>query len=592
MCGICGVFNFDPDRGVDPNLLRRMTAVLHHRGPDDEGYYINGNIGLGHKRLSIIDLSGGHQPMSNEDDTVWIAYNGELYNYLELKDVLIKRGHRFKTRSDTEVIIHAYEEWGEGCVERFNGMFAFAVWDDGVKKLFIARDHLGIKPLYYARIGERLLFASEIKSILQDPTVPRVVDREAVAEYFTFQNLLDDKTFFDSIKILPAGHILSCSGEGLRIQRYWDIEFVEDEDGPEEMYIEGFLEIFEDSVRRQMLTSDVPVATYSSGGMDSGSITLIASKVVGGRVKSFTCGFEEDEEYDERRYADIIAAEAGTEHHDFTPKVEEFVEIFPDLVWHLDEPRVGSSYPPYFVARLASQHVKVILAGQGGDELFAGYPRHLSCSKLWDEDEFRRKCYESFIYLFLDEPRRRLFSPDFVESVREYSPYESFLSILRATNARHPLNRVLYVDLKTYLHGLLVVEDKISMAHSLETRVPFLDIRLVEFANRIPPKYKLKGDTLKYITRTAMGRFLPPAITKRPKMGFWAPDAYWFKGDMRDMVYELLLGFRARGRGYFDYDFIGQIVDRHMKSERNYSCRIWSLLNFELWHRLFIDADP
>jgi asparagine synthase (glutamine-hydrolysing) len=571
---------------------------MNHRGPDDEGYYINpdGNIGFGHRRLSIIDLSScGHQPMSNEDNTIWITYNGEIYNYLELKEYLLKKGHLFKSKTDTEVIIHLYEEMGSKCVEKLNGMFAFAIWDDKRKELFLARDHLGIKPLYYTFLDGTLLFGSEIKSILQNSKVERQVNLEAVSEYFTFQNILGDKTFFDGIKMLLPGHIMICKNKNVNIREYWDVSFIESSvEGKheEEACIERFLEIFKDSVKRQMLTSDVPVATYLSGGIDSGSITTIASKVIKGRVKSFTCGFEPETGFDERRYAKIVADNVGSEHYEFVPKIEDFVEIFPDLIWHLDEPRMGSSYPPYFVSQLASKYVKVILAGEGGDELFAGYPRHLIGfnSDAPGNDSFDRRCYESFIYLFFDNVRKQLFSDEMFQAINFDAPYENFRYYLGKTNASIFCNKVLYMDLKFYLHGLLVVEDKISMAHSIETRLPFLDTRLVEFATQIPFLLRTKNGTLKYIPRMAMKRFLPSIITDRPKMGFGCADAIWWREGMRDLIYELLLGDRAKARGYFNYDFVKRIIDMHMNYERNYSIRIWSLLCFELWHRIFIDG--
>lgn len=591
MCGICGVYNFDKEKVIDGQLLKRMNNIMAHRGPDDEGYYVNQNVGFGHRRLSIIDLShAGHQPMPNEDGSIWITYNGEIYNYPELREELIKKGHQFKSRTDTEVIVHLYEEMGEECVNRLNGMFTFAIWDERNRKLFIARDHMGIKPLYYTVVNNKLLFASEIKAILEHPGFKRCVNFEAVKDYFTFQNLFGDKTFFEGIKILLPGCTLTCHNGDCKIRQYWDVFFIEDENRGEQFYIEAFLEIFEDSVKREMLTSDVPVATYLSGGIDSGSITTIASKVIGGKVKSFTCGFEEKTGFDESEYAEMIAEIAGTEHHQFVPTVEDFIEIFPDLVWHLDEPRVGSSYPPYFVAQLASRYVKVILAGQGGDELFAGYHRHLMGSLAKDEEGFEKECYQLHNCLFLEEIRPHLFSKEIIEQVNDYSTFQTLKTLyLDKTNAKHFLNKMLYLEIKTYLHGLLIVEDKISMAHSLETRVPFLDIRLVEFAARIPPELKIKNKILKYLPRIAMKKLLPPIITERPKMGFGCSDAIWWRGAMKELVYELLLGDRAKSRGYFNYDFVKSIVNRHMNGERNYSVRIWSLLNFELWHRIFMD---
>jgi asparagine synthase (glutamine-hydrolysing) len=623
MCGICGILQFN-DESVSLPLIRKMADVIRHRGPDDDGYYVDGQVALGHRRLAIIDLSpAGHQPMCNETGDVIIVYNGELFNYQLLRVELQAHGHRFFSQSDTEVIVHAYEEWGERCVERFNGQFAFAIWDAKQKTLFLARDRFGVKPLYYYVDRQRFLFASEIKAIRAIPSVKRGVSLPALNEYFTFQNVLSDLTLFEGVFLLPAGHHLTLSPQNPspRPVRYWDYPIgTEQLKISEEEAIEEVYRLFVQAVSRQLM-SDVPVASYLSGGMDSGSICAVAGRQLG-RLLTFTCGFDLSSasglelNFDERKNAEVLANLLKTEHYETVLHAGDMEYIMPELIWHLEDLRVGQCYPNYYVARLAGKFVKVVLSGGGGDEIFGGYPwRYFRGLNSQTADEYYRSYYDFWQRLVPDTDKSAFFVADALKGLDVNSTFDTFRSVM--SPAQIPLktredyvNTSLYFELKTFLNGLLIVEDKISMAHSLETRVPFLDNDLVDFAMRLPARFKirnmdhtdtvdedepakrirfqLQNDDGKLILRQAMSRIIPQDIATRSKQGFSAPDASWFRGESIDYINRLLRDPRARIFEYLAPDYVTSRLDEHTSGRHNNRLFIWSLLSFEWWLRKFM----
>ncbi len=622
MCGIAGVFRFDGQPVSKPNL-KQMSDAIAHRGPDGEGHYADGTVGFAHRRLAIIDLSpGGRQPMSNADGSVILIYNGELFNFQELRTRLQALGHTFVSQSDTEVILRAYEAWGTNCVLHFNGQFAFAVWDQARKCLLLVRDRFGVKPLYYYRDAEKLVFASEIKAILAYPGVPRAVDTEALNEYFTFQNILTDKTLFKGIHLLPAGCMLRIDRDGVRQSRYWDYRFedeltsISEDDAAEELF-----RLFRQAVTRQ-LVSDVPVAAYLSGGMDSGSITAIARQNLG-RIMTFTCGFDLSSAsglelgFDERARAEVMANLFKTEHYEVVLHAGDMEHVMPELIWHQEDPRVGQCYPNYYIARLASKFVKVVLSGSGGDELFGGYPwRYYRGMDSAGKDDFYRNYYAFWQRLTPDEDKSLLFQPHVFRELNGHSTFDIFCGVMEPAALAYEtsedlFNASLYFEIKTFLHGLLVVEDKMSMAHALEARVPFLDNDLVDFAMRLPARFKLKNlneptqrmdedDVIKRqryaaqrsdgkaILRKAMSRHMPPEIAEGVKQGFSAPDASWFRGESIDYINALLRSPRARIYDYLQMPYVIAKLDEHTSGAKNNRLLIWSLLSFEWWLKRFL----
>ncbi len=626
MCGITGVLNHD--RGpVGERTLRRMTAAIAHRGPDGEGVWCGEGIGLGHRRLAIIGVGpSGAQPMSTPCGRYVVTYNGEIYNFAELRAQLRDRGCAFRTRTDTEVVLRAFETWGPRCVERFNGMFAFAVWDTIQRTLYLARDRYGIKPLYYAVVGETLLFGSEIKAMLQHPAMSVRVSLPALHEYFTFQNVFGDHTLFDGVQMLPAGHYLQVvSGKSGAPEptRYWDFDFQPDETMDREACERETARLFEAAVQRQ-LVSDVPVGSYLSGGIDSGSISCVASRMVP-ELETFTCGFDTSSASglelacDERDKASLLSSRYKTKHSELVLKAGDMERCISDLVWHLEDLRVGQSYPNYYAASLASRSVKVVLSGTGGDELFAGYPwrYYPSARDNVTPQDYVDKHYTYWQRLVPDELKPSFFRSELHGPMLQN---HSTLDAFRRVHASGPsstgtpegyVNSSLYFELKTFLHGLLLVEDKLGMAHGLETRVPFLDNDLVDFAQRIPVRHKLKhlraperidenavgrkGDRYylrtsdgKLVLRRALAQYLPREYVNAPKQGFSAPDASWFKGESVDYLREL---FRRDARLY---DFLERktvqgLLDDHFSGRRNRRLLIWSFLSFEWWLRVF---DP
>lgn len=619
MCGIAGAFN-TLGQPVPDLVVRKMSAAMAHRGPDDSGWYCDGPIGLAHQRLAIIDLSpAGHQPMSNETGDVIVTYNGEIYNFQKLRLELEALGHRFHSQSDTEVIVHAYEEWGDACVERFNGMFAFGLYDTRQQRLLLARDRYGIKPLYWHFGKGWLLFASEIKAILEHPAVSRAVCYPALNEYFTFQNTLSDLTLFEGVRLLPAGCVLSLSlnNPHPQIKRYWDYDFSHTLSiGPQEA-AEEVHRLFVQAVTRQLM-SDVPVGSYLSGGMDSGSITAVASQNLQ-RLTTFTCGFDLSSAsgleigFDERAKAEVLANQFKTEHYQVVLHAGDMEWVLPKLIWHLEDLRVGQSYPNYYVARLASRFVKVVLGGAGGDELFGGYPwRYYHAMDSQGFGDYLQSYYNFWQRLVPDPDKPHLFNPDTQKAIGSHSAFEVFAGVFAGwqgtrVGPQDYLNLSLYFELKTFLHGLLVVEDKLSMAHSLETRVPFLDNDLVDFALKLPPNLKLRtlsnsiDENIPYkrrlanqqtadgktVLRQAMEKVISPEVTQRAKQGFSAPDASWFRGESIDYVNRLLRSPRARIYDYLAPSYVQRLLDEHSSGQKNHRLAIWSFLSLEWWLRAY-----
>lgn len=627
MCGIVGVCNPRGEPVAAP-LIQRMTRALAHRGPDGEGHYTDGAVALGHRRLAIIDLSpAGQQPMANEDGSVVISYNGEIYNFQRLRVELEAQGHRFHSRTDTEVVVHAYEAWGDECVQRLNGMFAFAIWDRPRRRVFLARDRYGVKPLYWRWAEGVFVFASEIKAILEHPRARRGVDHAALDEYFTFQNVFSDRTLFEGVRLLPPGCTLDLDlGRGSEpvVRRYWDYAFP---DGAlalsEDECAEALHGLFVGAVTRQ-LVSDVPVGAYLSGGMDSGSITSVAVRHLP-RLTTFTGGFDLSSAsglelgFDERQSAEVLANLFKTEHYEMVMHAGDMEWALPQLVWHLEDLRVGQSYPNYYVARLAGRFVRVVLSGAGGDELFGGYPwRYYRGLTSTGREDYYRNYYQFWQRLVPDEDKPRLFNAETLRRMGGHSTFEVFRRAFDGYaggfhGAEETINASLYFELKTFLHGLLVMEDKLSMAHSLETRLPFLDNELVEFALRIPPRYKLRNleqaasidenlpgkrrlyqlqtNEGKTALRKAMCRLIPAEVLERTKQGFSAPDASWFRGESIDYINRLLRDPRAMIYEFLTPTYVTGVLDEHCSGRANRRLLIWSLLSFEWWCRCFLGGS-
>lgn len=622
MCGIAGIFNLNGEP-VSPANLRKMTDAIAHRGPDGEGFFIDSFIGLGHRRLSIIDLSPmGHQPMSSSDGKFTITYNGEVYNFHELRVELQALGYPFRSRTDTEVVLNAYAEWGSDCVRRFNGMFAFALWDKHRQELFLARDRYGIKPFYYTFIENYFIFASEQKAIVTHPAISKEIDLETLIEYFTFQNIFTEKTFIKKIKLFPAGCYarlkLGCSNRTLTLpafKRYWDFDFSEpkvDDKTPVQEYQIELSRLFRQAVNRQLI-SDVELGVYLSGGMDSGSITAVAAKQLP-YIKSFTCGFDLNSAsglelgFDEREQSEIMSYLFKTEHYEMVLKAGDMERILPKLAWHLEEPRVGQSYPNYYVSQLASKFVKVVLSGTGGDELFGGYPwRYYRAVVNSNFEDYIDKYYQFWQRLIPNRLIKEVFSPIW-NDVKHIWTRDIFRDVFYSppstiNSPSEYVNLSLYFEAKTFLHGLLIVEDKLSMANSLETRVPFLDNDLVDFAMTIPVKLKLgnlgkvirlnenepakvpnyyqKMKDGKLILRRAMKEIIPEEITEGIKKGFSAPDSSWFKGESLDYVKNKLMSPNAHVYQFMNKDVIHELILEHLDGKQNRRLLIWSLLNVE-----------
>lgn len=619
MCGIAGQLNLD-NSPVFPLELQKMTDSIAHRGPDGEGQWIENNVGFGHRRLSIIDLSpAGQQPMISSDHRYVLTFNGEIYNFKELRTELEAEGYWFRSKSDTEVVMYALSAWGVEALRRFNGMFALGFWDRQKQSLLLARDRYGIKPLYYSQSSTELLFASEQKAITANSRFKKELDEDGLREYLTFQNIFTEKTLLKNMNLLPAGHFQEISLTGdrqLRSHCYWDYHFSEPTESiPDEEYIEELDRLFTQAVNRQ-LVSDVELGSYLSGGMDSGSITAIASKSIP-NIKSFTCGFDLSSAsgielgFDERVKAEAMSALFKTEHYEMVLKSGDMERCLPRLANHLEEPRVGQSYPNYYAAQLASKFVKVVLSGAGGDELFGGYPwRYYRAAHCTDFDHYVDS-YHSYWQRMLDEQEFNALLSPLQGRGNGVSTKQIFRDVFHTydTSLDRPedyINNSLYFEAKTFLHGLFVVEDKLSMAHSLETRVPFMDNDLVDFSMRVPVSLKLnnlhdvvrinenepgnkqqnyfqKSSDGKTILRKMMTRYIPDEIVKAQKQGFSSPDSSWFKGESMQFVRNKLLIKETRISTILNNDVIEKLVSDHLDGKQNRRLLIWSLLNLEEW---------
>ncbi len=626
MCGICGIVYQDRARAVAPEFVHQMVRVIHHRGPDDTGVWTHANVGLGQARLAIIDLSPlGHQPMTNEDGSVWITFNGEIYNFPELRDELVQKGHTFRSHSDTEAIIHLWEEFGERCVERLRGMFAFALWDDKRQTLFLARDREGKKPLFYAALPDRLLFGSEIKAILQDPDFKRVPDLQAIQHYLAFQSVPAPFCAFQGIQKLPPAHTLLLKDGQTRLRRYWKLSYqnplrLDTAAAVADTQVE-IIERLREAVRIRLM-SDVPLGAFLSGGIDSSIIVALMAGLMDRPVKTFSIGFAEDE-YNELPYARMVAERYGTEHHEFivTPDAQA---IFPELVWHYNEPFADSSaIPTYYVSKMARQFVTVVLSGDGGDENFAGYPRYRfePATRVWriaslarrllrpdhtarafmadgdwrgtfrrlkDLDE-KKLSYYYRISHFHELYQTQLYTPEFRQRLGAVCTIDWLLDKYRQSDAPDFLSATLDVDLGLYLPDTLMTKTDIAaMAHSLEVRAPLLDHELLQFVARIPAEWKLRAGESKFIFKKAVEPYLPADVIYRKKMGFGVPIDHWFRHELKEMMFDTLLSARALQRGYFRRAYIENILNRHVAGE-TWQYLIWNLLMLELWHLMFID---
>ncbi len=632
MCGITGKLHFDPARPVDRALIQRMCAAIRHRGPDDQGIHLTGPVGLGHLRLAIIDLSpGGHQPMGNAAGTVWITFNGEIYNYLELKRDLEAAGEQFRTRSDTEVLLRLYERDGVECLRKLRGMFAFAIWDGPKNRLFMARDRLGVKPLVYHLGPKSLVFGSEIKALLQDPEVPREIDPVAIHHYLTYQAVPAPNSVYQGIQKLPPAHYLMWENGKVTIERWWKLEY-----GPKfEVRTASDRKALEEELVAQLteavrlrLISDVPFGAFLSGGIDSSAVVGLMSRLMDRPVRTFSIGFEEDA-YDETDAARAIAQRFGADHTEFKVRPDA-LDLLPRLVRFYDEPYADAScIPTYIVSQMARAHVTVVLNGDAGDENFAGYDRYVanalaqrigplapvlgspafnallgmlphgenSTSRVWRlkrfTDQLGRTPQErnvAWMSLFDNARKAALYTPEFRARMAAHDSTRLVLERYRESGAADFLDATLYADIMTYLPDTLLTKvDIASMAHALEARSPFLDYRFMEFAARIPARLKLEGSRTKSILKSAMSDLLPTEILARKKMGFNVPMDRWLRNELRPMTYDLLLGDKAIGRGYFDRSFVERMLGEHMSGRWNWHSQIFSLLMLELWHQT---ADP
>jgi asparagine synthase (glutamine-hydrolysing) len=618
MCGIAGLINLD-GRPVSAVTLKKMTDVISHRGPDGEGHWIDGNVGIGHRRLAIIDLSpAGHQPMISTDSRFVLSYNGELFNHNQLRADLEAEGVLFRSKTDSEVVLYALAHWGYDALLKFNGMFALALWDRDKKSLLLARDRYGIKPLYFSQQGRTLAFGSEQKAILAQPGFQRRLNKPALLEYFTFQNLFTDQTLIKDIHILPAGHyaVLSPESNSLIPHRYWDYRFREpDHPACKQEYQEELERLFHQAVNRQLI-SDVEIGAYLSGGIDSGSITAIAAKQLKD-LKSFTCGFDLSSAsgielgFDERVKAEAMSAHFRTEHYEMVLKAGDMERCLPKLAWHIEEPRVGQSYPNFYAAKLASKFVKVVLSGAGGDELFGGYPwRYYRAAANQNFEHYLDQYYVFWQRLVPNSVISNLFSPIW-KDVNKTWTRDIFRNVFlthdnELSRPEDYINHSLYFEAKTFLHGLFIVEDKLSMAHGLETRLPFMDNDLVDFAMQCPVSLKLnnldnvvridenlsgskkfeffkKTNDGKQILRNVMSQYIPPEIAQAQKQGFSSPDASWFKGESIDFVRRRLMGSDAKIYQWLDRKCVYDLLNKHLTGGENHRLLIWSLLSIEEW---------
>jgi len=627
MCGICGIVNAQHDSLIEERVLRQMAQVIKHRGPDDDGFYVQGGVGLGMRRLSIIDLVTGEQPVTNEDNSLWVVFNGEIYNYKSLYADFVSRGHKFSTQSDTEVIVHAYEEFGVHCPKYFNGMFAFALWDEPRKRLLLVRDHLGIKPLYYWLGEDRIIFGSELKSIIQHPAVVREVDLEALDQFLTLEYIPTPRTIFKNIYKLPAGHRLVYQDGRHLVEKYWDIpdmDVPQDENTIQQMIIE----LVDDSVKMQLM-SDVPLGAFLSGGIDSSSVVAAMSIASPKPVKTFSIGFD-DATYNELPYARAVAKRYATDHTEeiLDPDIVDLVER---LVGHLDEPFGDFSiFPTYLVSEVARRQVKVVLSGDGGDELFGGYDTYVAQAmdryyqylpngmrqnllpglmtrvaprpgKKGVINKAKRFIegaalppslqHTRWMMFISDEDRTNLYQPELRASLNGQGTAEVLEGHFDQKAHWKPLAQQQYVDIKTYLvDDILTKVDRMSMSVSLEARVPLLDYRIVELAVNLPSRMKISKGETKRILKKAMATRLPHDVLYKPKQGFSIPLKHWLRGSLKPMMTDLLSPDKVRQRGYFNPECVSEWVEDHLDGVQNHSHRLWALMVFEIWNQHFMDG--
>lgn len=624
MCGICGIVRGDSAKPVDRATIEAMTRLMVHRGPDGEGYHVDGPVGLGHRRLSIIDTEGGAQPMTNEDRTLWLVFNGEIYNFQELEDDLKARGHTFATRCDTEVILHLYEEYGTDCLSRMRGMFSFALWDGRERQLFCARDRLGVKPFFYSIVNGDFVFASTPASILQCPGFDRAVDLRALDLYLTYQYVPSPLSIFNDMKKLSPAHYLLFKEGRLSIVRYWEVNPSETSRLGYDESRERLRELLTEATRLRLI-SDVPLGAFLSGGIDSSVVVALMSGLSDHPVKTFSIGFE-DQSYNELPYAREIARRYSTDHHEFIVRPSA-IDLLPKLVWHYGEPFADSSaLPTYHVAEMSRRHVTVALNGDAGDELFAGYPRYLAYklagriarvpfmkgqAQFWKRflrssrrgsflGRVRRFMpsiihegpdrYLIYMVFFDNEEKEQLYLPEMRRLSRRHDAKGFLDRIYKSCRSDDDVARLLFTDIHSYLpDDLLVKVDIATMANSLEGRSPFLDHHLVEFAAALPTEWKLRGRKSKYILKDACADLLPPRILHRGKMGFGVPISGWFRGELKGYLRDVLLDPVSLSRGYFDPARVRALVDAHQKGITDHAPRLWALLVLELWHRAFID---
>ena len=634
MCGITGILKFQKDEHVDPSLIRRMCQAMVHRGPNDEGIYAQGSVGLGMRRLSIIDIASGNQPLSNEDGTVWIVFNGEIYNHKALREQLLSRGHRFSTHCDTEVIVHLYEEFGRECVQHLRGMFAFAIWDSKGRKLFVARDRLGIKPLYFRLSKESFLFGSEIKVLFALPEVRREFNRDVLPEYLAFGYLSGAETFYAQIHKLMPGHWLEINEIGeLRCEQYWNVpQNTREGNHDDKYYVKRYRELLENAVRSHLM-SDVPVGVFLSGGLDSSAVAALMTHIRRGPIDTFSVGYSE-QSHSELPYARTVSQHLNSVHHEVLVSEEEFFNALPTVTWYEDEPVAWpSSVALYFVAQLARARVTVVLTGEGSDETLAGYSRYaftlknagldriyrqlvpafvrrqvresVSTSKLLSSVQRRKLAhtflakdgnswssfyFDNFFSAFSEKEQGSLFSEDLASGFSSGASYQNVLDYWKQSSGE-TLQRLLYTDIKTYLVELLMKQDNMSMAASIESRVPFLDHELVEFTSGIPGAVQVKGLSGKLILKKAMQDLLPRSILYREKLGFPTPWSSWLTGTRLEAVRSFLLEPRSIQRGFFKPGAVDRLFQEHRIRYCDHSNKIWRLLNLELWHRVCLEND-
>lgn len=628
MCGVCGITYFDKEKKPSEHEIQRMCDALHHRGPDDCGLYVNGNSGIGMRRLSIIDLVTGHQPIANEDGSIWIVFNGEIYNHVELRQELEKQGHKFRTRTDTEAIVHAYEQYGEECPKKLNGMFGFAILDQRNQTLFLARDRLGIKPLYYYRDSKKFVFGSELKAILQVQDILREVDLRALDIYLTFEYIPSPYSIFQNISKLPPGHTLILKDGKISVKQYWDVQFDEKEMSEQDL-CEQMIALLQDAVRIRLM-SDVPLGAFLSGGMDSSSVVALMSRVMDRPVKTFSISFEESS-YNEAHYAETIARHFNTEHHEFRIKPDA-LDLTEKLITQLDEPFGDFSiFPTYLVSKMARDYVTVALSGDGGDELFAGYDTYIANKVAQIYGGLPKFIREGIInpilngipptekkkglinrakrfveglrlpedlehtrwMIFLQQAEKeRLYSEGVQDSLTGEGSYDFIRKHFEKARTCDEVNRQLYVDIKTYLvDDILVKVDRMSMAVSLEARVPFLDHRFVELTATMPSRLKLKGTKTKSILKKAMKDILPAEILDRGKEGFSIPIKNWLRTDLKTLMLDVLHPERIKREGFFDPAYVQQLADEHLNGTENHSHRLWAMMVFGIWQDLYLRSE-